>query len=188
MKKWAKRTFSSVEKLEMASNEIIFSGKTFFSMTQGLFKRVGLISGTFSFPTFHSYFKIVPFCNFLLFHCFLSHPLKINRTAEKVRRPSLFLFTISTRSQIFWHLLATLYLRWLPCIFKHIACSYQTATWWDLPPYRILDSCYSNLTSGTDGFEIALTITIALQANRLTKYASLPRSLCLFNSKGWHSH
>ena len=49
----------------------------------------------------------------------------------------LFHSTTSTRSQIFGHLFATLHVRWLSHIFNHIACIYQTATRWDLPPYRI---------------------------------------------------
>ena len=37
----------------------------------------------------------------------------------------------------------------------------------------ILGFCYSDLTLETGGFELASTITLALQANRLTKCASL---------------
>ena len=50
-----------------------------------------------------------------------------------------FLFhpTTSTRSRTFRHLFATLHLRWLSHIFNRTACIYQTATRWDLPPYRI---------------------------------------------------
>ena len=36
----------------------------------------------------------------------------------------------------------------------------------------ILGFCYSDLTLETGGFELALTITLVLQANRLTKCAS----------------
>ena len=32
---------------------------------------------------------------------------------------------------------STLHVRWLSDIFNRIACIYQTATQWDLPPYRI---------------------------------------------------
>ena len=32
---------------------------------------------------------------------------------------------------------ATLHVRWLPSIFNHIACYYQTATRWYLQPWRI---------------------------------------------------
>ena len=35
------------------------------------------------------------------------------------------------------HLFATLHVRWLSHIFNRITCIYQTATRWDLPPYRI---------------------------------------------------
>ena len=38
----------------------------------------------------------------------------------------------------------------------------------------ILGFCYSDLTLETGGFELALTITLVLQANRLTKCASHP--------------
>ena len=36
----------------------------------------------------------------------------------------------------------------------------------------ILDFCYSDLTLETGGFEVASTITLVLQANRLSKCAS----------------
>ena len=49
----------------------------------------------------------------------------------------LFHSTTSTRSRIFRHLFATLHVRWLSHIFNRNACIYQTATRWDLPPYRI---------------------------------------------------
>ena len=51
------------------------------------------------------------------------------------RGPFLFLSTTSARSRTFTHLFATLHVRWLRSI--HIACNYQTATRWDLPPYWI---------------------------------------------------
>ena len=49
----------------------------------------------------------------------------------------LFHLTTSTRSRTLRHLFATLHVRWLSRIFNHNACVYQTATRWDLPPYRI---------------------------------------------------
>ena len=39
----------------------------------------------------------------------------------------------------------------------------------------ILGFCYSDLTLQTGGFELASTITLVSQANRLTKYASHPK-------------
>ena len=49
----------------------------------------------------------------------------------------LFLSTTSTRSQTFRHLFVTLHVRWRSHVFNRISCIYQTATRWDLPPYRI---------------------------------------------------
>ena len=49
----------------------------------------------------------------------------------------LFHSTTSTRSRTLRHLFATLHVRWLSRIFNCNACVYQTATRWDLPPYRI---------------------------------------------------
>ena len=40
----------------------------------------------------------------------------------------------------------------------------------------ILGFCFSDLTLEIGGFELALTITLVLQSNRLTKYASHPSS------------
>ena len=45
--------------------------------------------------------------------------------------------TTSTDSRIFRHLFATLHVRWLSHIFNRTTCIYQTATRWNLPPYRI---------------------------------------------------
>ena len=49
----------------------------------------------------------------------------------------LFHSTTSTRSRTFRHLFATLHVRWPSHIFNRNTCIYQTATRWDLPPYRI---------------------------------------------------
>ena len=97
----------------------------------------------------------------------------------------LFHSTTSTRSQTSRHLFATLHVRWLSRIFNRNACAYQTAARWDLPFYRmnilidwlhcqsmfvcllnelILGFCYSDLTWETGGFELALTVTLVLQA------------------------
>ena len=55
----------------------------------------------------------------------------------KGRDHLLFHSTTFTRSRTFRHLIATLHVRWLSHIFNCIACIYQTATRWDLPPHRI---------------------------------------------------
>ena len=44
----------------------------------------------------------------------------------------------------------------------------------------ILDFCCSDLTWVAGGFELASTITLALQVNRLTKYANQPMFLAFF--------
>ena len=49
----------------------------------------------------------------------------------------LFHSTTFTRSRTFRHLFATLHVTWLSHVFNRTACIYQTATRWDLPPYRI---------------------------------------------------
>ena len=97
----------------------------------------------------------------------------------------LFHSTTSTHWRTLRHLFTTLHVRWLLHICNRTACIYQTATRWDLPPYRIsiwliddvmwiliIGFCYSNLRRETGGLAFASTITLVLQANRLTKGAS----------------
>ena len=87
-------------------------------------------------------------------------------------------------------------MRWLSRIFNRNACVYQTATRWDLPTYQIniwltdwwcnvylftwwIDSRFLLERFGmrTGGFELASTITLVFQANRLTKCASHTKTL-----------
>ena len=109
----------------------------------------------------------------------------------------LFHSTTSTYSRTLRHLFATLHVRWLSRIFNRNACVYQTATRWDLQPSRItiwvivwwcnvfacllddliLAFCYSNFTWETGEFELASTITLVLQANRLSVLLT-PSSAC----------
>ena len=49
----------------------------------------------------------------------------------------LFHSTTSSRSQTLRHIFPTLHVRSSSRIFNCNSCVYQTATWWDLPPYRI---------------------------------------------------
>ena len=124
-------------------------------------------------------------------------------TGQQGKGGDLLLFhsTTSTRSRTFRHLFTTLHVRWLSLIFNRNACIYQTATRWDVPPYGItiwlidvtlsfclstwwFDSsfiCYSNLRRETGEFELASTITLVLQANRLTKCATHPTLLQVCN-------
>ena len=53
------------------------------------------------------------------------------------RRGPSFIPLCEPSSWTLRYLFATLHMRWLSHIFNHNACVYQTATRWDLPPYRI---------------------------------------------------
>ena len=69
---------------------------------------------------------------------FSSQILTIHRTGQGKRGDYLlFHSTTSTRSRTSRHLFATLHVKWLSRIFNRKACVWQTATRWDLPPYRI---------------------------------------------------
>ena len=68
---------------------------------------------------------------------FLHRHWRFTGQQRKGRNHLLFHSTTSTRSQTLRHLFATLHVRWLSRIFNRNACVYQTATRWDLPPYRI---------------------------------------------------
>ena len=67
---------------------------------------------------------------------FSSQTLTIHRTAGEGRGPSFISFYYFQPLTL-THLFATLHVRCLSHIFNHNACVYQTATRWDLPPYRI---------------------------------------------------
>ena len=144
--------------------------------------------------------KIIILVTIITFHFFsyqgfLSRILTTHRTVLSQGKGGdhlLFHSTISTRLRTFRHLFATLHVRLLSYIFNRTAWIYQTATRLDLSPYRIpiwliddvilvfvylLDDlipgfCYSSLTRKTGRLELASTITLVLQANKLTKYAS----------------
>ena len=74
---------------------------------------------------------------FFFYQGFLLQTLTTHKTAGEGRGHLLFHSTTSTRSRTFRHLFATLHVRWLSHIFNRTASIYQTATRWDLPPYRI---------------------------------------------------
>ena len=74
---------------------------------------------------------------FFFYQGFLSLTRTTHRTAGEGRGPSfipLYHFHPLTNLR---HLFATFHVRWLSRIFNRNACVYQTATRWDLPPYRI---------------------------------------------------
>ena len=83
------------------------------------------------------FFFVFCFCFCCFFYQgFLSGTLATHRTAGEWREPS-FVPLCHFRSRTFRHLFATLHMRWLSHIFNRNACFYQTATWLDLPRYRI---------------------------------------------------
>ena len=120
----------------------------------------------------------------------------------------LFHSTTSNRSRTFRYLFGTLHVRWLSHIFNRIACIYQTATRWYLPPYRItiwliddvalsfvclrdhliLDFLLRQFETGNRWIELASTITLVLQANRLTNsqfWCKIVEKCNKTNSRHW---
>ena len=90
-----------------------------------------------SFPSFQ-YKTFFPYKNsFFFYQGFLHRHWRFTGQQEKGGDHLLFHSATSTRSRTLRHLLATLHVRWLSRIFNRNACVYQTATQWDLPPYRI---------------------------------------------------
>ena len=101
----------------------------------------------------------------------------------------LFHSTTSTRSQTLRHLFATLHVRWLSRIFNTRLLLDEIYHLIELPFEWLIDDamfvclldelilgfCYSDLTLETSRFELALTITLVLHVNRLTKCASHPK-------------
>ena len=75
--------------------------------------------------------------NSLLLQGFISLTLTTHGTTGEGGRLSLFYSSTSRGSRIFRKLFATMHVRWRSHIFIGTACIYQTATRWDLSPYRI---------------------------------------------------
>ena len=144
--------------------------------------------------TFQNIEKIVSIENWshnsFFYQDFLSQTLTIHRTAGEKRGPSFIPLYDLHRLMNIQTFICNFACRWLSHIFNHNAYVYQTATRWDLPPYwitiwlidrwcnvcilddLILGLCYSNLTWETGGFGLISTVTLVLQANRLTKCTS----------------
>ena len=174
-----------------------------------MFCKKGIIKNISKFTEKHlcQSLVILESCNFIFLYIFFLSGFSFTNTDDsqvsRGREGTFFFFhsTTSTRSRTFRHLFTTLHVRWLSLIFNRNACIYQTATRWDVPPYGItiwlidvtlsfclstwwFDSsfiCYSNLRRETGEFELASTITLVLQANRLTKCATHPTLLQVCN-------
>ena len=78
----------------------------------------------------------IAFC-FFFYLGFLHRHWRFTGQQRKGGNHLSFHSTTSTRSLTLRHLFATLHVRWLSRIFNRNVCVYQTATRWDLPPYRI---------------------------------------------------
>ena len=76
-------------------------------------------------------------CIFFFLSGFSSQALTFTGQQGKGGDHILFHATTSTRPGTLRHLFETLHVRGLSRIFNRNACVYQTATRWDLPPYRI---------------------------------------------------
>ena len=91
-----------------------------------------------SFTIFQSLLKFIRLATiFFSVRVFFHRHWRFTGQQEKEEDHLLFHSTTSTCSRTLRHLFATLHVRWLSHIFNRIACIYQTATRWDLPPYRI---------------------------------------------------
>ena len=83
-------------------------------------------------------FTFFSFLFFFSIRVFFHRHWRVTGQQGKGGNHLLFHSTTSTSSRTFRHLVATLHVRWLSNIFNRKACIYQTATRWDLPPYRII--------------------------------------------------
>ena len=123
---------------------------------------------------------------FFFYQCFLHRHWWFTGQQGKGGEHLLFHFTTSIRLRTLRHLFATLHVRWISRIFNRNACVYQTATRWDLPPYRMtiwvihwwcnvcLFTWWIDTRFPLQRFYIGkrwiwTRITLVLQANRLTK-------------------
>ena len=126
---------------------------------------------------------------FFFYQSFLHRHWRFTRQQGKGGDHLLFHSTTSTRSQTLRHLFATLHVRWLSRIFNTRLLLDEIYHLIELPFEWLIDDamfvclldeltlgfCYSGLTSETGVFELASTITLVLQAKRLTKCASHPK-------------
>ena len=125
-------------------------------------------------------------CSFFIYQDFLHRDWRFTGQQGKEGDHLLFQSTTSTCSWTLRHLFAILHVRWLSRIFNLLLLDeiyhlielpfqwlIDDAMFVCLLDELILGFCYSDLTLETGGFELASTITLALQGNRLTKFASL---------------
>ena len=88
----------------------------------------------------------------------------------KGRNHLLFHSTTSIPAQTLRHLFATLPVRWLSRIFNRNACVCQTATWWDLPPYRMVSWMFSFTSCLVRFFTSFLTLFITFYISHISLF------------------
>ena len=162
------------------------------------FNKGVILSRVYRFYTFFTHLFLCNFsrlnsCDFFFLSGFLHRHWRFIGQQGKRGDHLLFHSTTSTRSRTLGHLFATLHVRWLSRIFNLNACVYQTATHWDLPPYRItiwvidwwcnvcLLTWWINIRFLLQQFVIGnrwiwtrIDYHPCIQANRLTKCGSHP--------------
>ena len=128
-------------KLELVSNILLLKLKNliFFCFGTSTFDHVTVLLLKFlkNFYHFKNWDIIKKVWKFFFIRVFFHRHRRFTGQQGKGGNHILFHSTTSTRSQTLRHLFATLHVRWLSRIFNRNACVYQTATRWDLPPYRI---------------------------------------------------
>ena len=117
------------DEIKSSSNEIVLRKQNLLAA----------ISEYVFWKEFHCLLPSLLVCwkNFFFYEGFLHRNWRF--AGQQGKRGDSFLFqsTTSTRWRTLRHLFATLHVRWLSRTFNCNACVYQTATRWDLAPYRI---------------------------------------------------
>ena len=113
--------------------------------------------------------KIIHLTCFFFYQVFVSKTLQTHGTADGKEETiiSLYHFHLITNIQT---LFVFLHVRWLPRIFNRMACNYQTAIQWDLPPWGITIWLIDNGMSIT----IYLVMLFYNQWQKLWDWHSLP--------------
>ena len=82
-------------------------------------------------------FSIKDFFFFFFFSIWVFFTDTDDSQDSREREETIFYSSLPLPPRTLRNLFATLHLRWLSRIFNRNACVFQTATRWDLPPYRI---------------------------------------------------
>ena len=129
-------TFFSEFHSEIYLSRIIYYWGSIFTLylTWGAFSLV-CVPSVFLF--FLSFFCFISLSVFFFYQGFLHRNWQREGTEREGKGPSFISLYNFHRSRTLRNLFATLRVRWVSRIFNRNPCVYQTATWWDLPPYEI---------------------------------------------------